>query len=149
MSELIREKRAHFRDSSQEKRMTDIEDDEGDGLEDISDDKSERADSRLIDDWNKVLTPEEKAVLKARKSATLAYGSTGNKRLLGSHRGPQGSEVEFAPVDETVSFAGCNLLKVFEEARSRVSGASARVLLRGSILISVTAPRTELLWQAH
>ena len=136
--EQLREKRERIRASIQDRRMMGDDDD-------FPDDPDESNciqmgaydDPRNTNQWTHIPTVEERAIKKAQKEAELLYRDRRGGGPLGAPRGPQGFQVELEPVLETDTFVGCNFLKLFQEVRSTVIGAGARILPRGSLMISV------------
>ena len=136
--EHIGDKRVRIRASIEDWRLMGDDDE-------FADDPSETNCIQMVGDddpqqdgeWTKLPTAADRAVKKAQKEAERLYGDRRGGRPSGSPRGPQGFQVELEPVQEAVTFVGCNFLKLFEEIRSKVTSAGVRILPRGSLMISV------------
>lgn len=137
--DFIKDKRARIRESIQGRRVMNEDDDVSDVSDGDPDINCIQSNAEDVSEWTRVPTAEDRAVWKAQRESSNADRRR-NRPLFGP-RGPQGFEVELAPVSESVSFADCSFLKLFGEIRSKVLGATARVLPRGSLL--VTVPRQD------
>lgn len=126
---LLREQRQLFRDA---RRVMGESDDS-----DLDPDMNMDLDQLRAEGWTTKLTAQQRAVQRAEKDAARQRKANENTRLSTGLRGPQGFEIELEPAREDSTFLACNLLKVYEELRSAVAGAHARVLPKGSLLIRV------------
>lgn len=90
--------------------------------------------------WCRVPTAAERAVRKAQRDVERmkkvgSYAPNTRNHYAGGGR--EGFEVVLRPTTEGASFVGVSLLKLYEELRSKLSGAHARVHPKGWLIVRV------------